>query len=298
MHQSQKGMVLMIGSALCFAIMYLIFDYLFRTYENYSPGNAFFWGNTGAFLLATPYFWRNKNSRRRLKNCWTHNRSVLIFVSFITTIGAVLWHYSLSQSNSGVITLLAQSDVLFAFLLGLIFLKETVTPMEILSFLGALVGFAFISSLKGEISYFIAGIFLFSRFLYAFQSFCIKKYAHHFDGFYFGYMRSFFMTFFGGIILGIVGKITLVDWIPFFLSSIGLFLSVIVATSLYFETHKIMNISRLNILKFFEPILTLTGAYLVLGDTISGQKFIGALLIIISLLWFTRAQLKRKNEHA
>lgn len=293
MNKEKLGYLLILGSIFSAAIMYITFDYAFRKFDELSPENAIFYANLGALLISSPYFLRSKKSRKNLKNTFSINWKIIILVAFLSAFGASLWFYAIYEAKSGLVALLNQSEILFAFLLGIIFLKEKISLKEIPGLFIAILGFFVLSNLDGEISALVVAAILISRLSYATQSFIIKKFVPKMDGFSFGFMRQIFMAIFIGVIFGLSGKITNISFTPICIVSLGMIFNVIIAKSLFFEAHKYLPISKLNLIRLLEPIAILIGTFLIFGDLISMQKLIGSILITFGLLLFIKEQSKK-----
>ncbi len=286
----------MLSSTICGAAMYLVSDFLFHHFESVTPQNAVFWGSLGAIVLCTPYFFRSTKSRKKLQVCVQKHGNVLLSVSLITSFAAFLWWYTLEQTNSGIIALIGKSETIFAFILGVFFLKEKISLSEMLGILVALTGFVFLSTLKGEMSLFLVSLMLICRFLYALQSFLIKKFASDIDGFAFGFLRLILMLIFLGSFFGFQGKIEMIPILAIVTATSALMLNAIVAKMLYFEAHKYLKISKLNMFLILQPVFILFGAFIFFGDHISSQKMVGAALILGGLAYFSWEQGRLKTQ--
>ena len=284
----------MLTSTLCGAAMYLVSDFLFRHFESITPQNAVFWGSLGAILLCVPYFFRSDKSRKKLQTCVLKHGNVLLFISIITSFAAFLWWYTLEQTNSGIIALIGKSETIFAFILGVFFLKEKISLREVFGILIALAGFVFLSTIKGEMSFFLVTLMLICRFLYALQSFVIKKFASDIDGFAFGFLRLILMLLFFGSIFGLQGKIEMIPVLAIITATSALMLNAIFAKMFYFEAHKYLEISKLNMFLILQPVLVLFGASFFFGDPISLQKMFGAVLVLGGLAYFSWEQVRIK----
>lgn len=295
MNLVKKGYLLMLGSTFFGALMYLAGDFLFRRFEDITPENAAFWGYVGTLLVITPYFLRSHASRTKLKTCFEKDGKVLFLVSFLTAISSFLWWFALIRTNSGWLILFSKSDILFTFLLGVIFLKEKVTFRELLGIFIAGVGFFFLSTLEGEVTLWLVFLTLVCRFLYALQSFFIKKYAPGVDSSSFGFLRSVFILGFLGIAFGLFGKISFISFVPFLFATIALISGGIFSKILYFEAHNLLDISRLNIFLLLTPVFVLSGGYFLWGDHLSASNLGGATLVLGGILYFSlqRSAFKR-----
>ena len=290
MNKKQKGYYLVAVSIIALVFFYLVNDYIFRTFENISIANVVFWGWFGANITLSPLYLGTNNSRKKLKNeILTHGKLALM-VAILSSVSGFLWFLAISESSSGIISLLEKSNILFIFFLGIIFLQEKIVIKELLSVGIAIIGLFLIANLEGEVS--SLGIFaiLFGQFLFSVQSFLIKKIGGKMNSFFFTYVRSVLMLFFAGIFLGILGKIELIPLKIFVILTVSQVFGIFVSRYLYFEAHKFFSISKLSFLMLIESIFVLLGAYFIFGDVITMEKIIGAALIVIGLSFFLKKQ--------
>ena len=194
-----------------------------------------------------------------------------------------------------MVALLAQAETVFAFLLGVLFLKERVSSKEILGLLIAIGGFIVISNIRGEINLFTALIVLFSSFLYASQSFLVKKFGGNIDSVAYSYLRTILMSSLLSIYLLTFHSISFIAWVPFLILAGGQVAGFVVGRILYFQAHKHLPMSTLNTLLLFDPVLILIFSFFLFGDALTFQKIIGSTLIISGLIYFSKEKMKLRK---
>ncbi len=296
MEKTTKGYLLMFGFAFFAMLAYLTLDYTFRNYPEVDAQNAIFWGFIGGSLLVTPFKLSHAKFRKNLKKTTQNHGKLLLAIAFITTIGALLWFQSVKMAGSGFVALLSQSEVLWAFFLGIIFLKEKISVKEFIGIFLAIWGIFFISTLEGKSSLFAAALVLSSKLFYAGQSFLVKKYGKDLETFSFTYVRAILLSIIIGIFISIQKELSIFPLPALFLLALSQVFGIFLGRYCYFEAHKLLPISKLNVFLFLEPVLVLIGGYILFGDTVSGQKLLGATLIIGGLLFFVHEQVKLKKE--
>jgi len=287
---NQKGYSFIALATITVVFVYLINDYVFRSFEGVSLANLFFWGSFGATVILSPFFLSTKNSIQILKNELVNHGKLVLLVSVLTAIGGFLWFLAIAESGAGVIALLEKSNVVFVFLLGIFFLQERVSRKE-LFFLGITVlGIFLVSSLKGEASSLGVIAILISQFLYSMQSFLIKKYGSEINSFFFSYIRLILILIFTGVFLSIIGVIGFVPMEAFLIMSLSQVFGIFLYRYFYFEAHKFFPISKISFLMLAESILVLFGGYILFGDSITIQKIAGAIFILVGLGLFLKEQ--------
>lgn len=282
----------MIGASWTGAISYLLSDFAFDTFTYLTPVNGVFWGMLGATICAFPFMVFSKKRRTKLIKTFKRDWKVLILISILTTIGALIWWYTIKQTSSGLVSLLGESRVLFVFILGVVFLKDKYVLKELLALSVALIGFIFISNLQGEITLWIAFLCMLSRVFYSLQSFIVKKYAPELHGPTFAFTRITFMVILVGAFYGIQQQITMIPLFLIGILTVALISAAIISKSLYFEAHNYLEMSKLNMYLILQSVFVLFGATFLLGHSLSFQKVFGATLILLGIALFYREQAK------
>ena len=294
-NQEKKGFWLMIGFSVFTAAAYLTTDFGFRRFSISVP-EAVFWGYLVAVALAAPFFLGIPVRRRALRVCLSRHFWLLFGMSLLIFFAALLWFWTLSTSNSGVLSLLDKSEILFAALLGIVFLGETITLQEALGVVIALGGIFLISNFSGEIRPLSTLAVFVVSFSYATQSLLTKKFAPEVDGFSFAFLRGLFMTGFTALFFGIRGEINLVPLGAIVVVGIGQLCSLVIARVFYFEAHRFLPISKLNLFQLLIPVLVLSGSVVFFPEVaFSSQKVIGAILILGGFGVFLRAHFSGKK---
>ena len=282
-----KGYELIGGVLLSFGIAALTVDYISNFFPDISSYESVFWGWWGCIILSAPYYLSKKNMLPRMKQELQSHGKLLLGTALMTSAAGIMWFWSMFQTTSGMVALLGQAEMIFAFILGIIFLKERVNIKEIIGLLVALAGFVILSYTKGEITPFTLFIIMLLNFLYAAQSFCVKKFGKKIDSVPYSYLRVLIMAILMSIYLLSLYSISWVGWFPFFILAGGQIFGFILGRTFYFQAHKYLNISTLNSLLLFEPVPILIGGFLLFGDVITPQKAWGSILIFLGLLYFS-----------
>ena len=271
-----RGVFYMFGFSLFAAAAYLTAEAAFLWF-NISVANAIFWGFFWALFGGGPFFLRNRVVRGKMVDCLRLHWKVLFLIVGLISLAAILWFLVLSQSNSGVMSLLDKTEVFWAILLGGVFLGERIRGREFFGIVLAIVGIVLVSSLRGEINFYLSGLALFSAFLYSMQSFLVKRFVSDIDGFSFAFLRGLGLLLVIGVFFGVQGKIEFIGWQPALLVGFGQFCGLLVARVFYFEAHRFLEISKLNLFQLLIPVFVFVGQYFLFPEiTFSLQKMVGA----------------------
>lgn len=297
MSDTKKGYILILAAVACFSISYFSIDAVFRMDLGITPLSAIFWGFLGAVIVGSPYFLGRKSQREVLKYEMQVHGKLMLQVGGLMIVGAFLWFVAMSQSDSGMISLLFHSQVILAVLLGVLFLKERLAFKEIIAILISVLGLIFTASLKEEIAVKTVFIIMGSTLFFAFSSFVLKAKGQKINSKAFAFLRLTFMSFCLGVILFLIeGGIAVPPVIPLLLLGGSQVFGALLGRALSFEAHKYLPISKLHLVTLIESPLILFGAYILFGDTVSLQKFTGTLLILGGLLFFFYVQFKQTRK--
>ncbi len=295
--KSTKGLVFVVLSAFFFAIEYLLFDAVFQK-SNISPQSALFWAFLTIDFIVFPFFLFKRQQRRKLAITIQRDGMTVLGISVISTFAIFSLFWGIAESNSGIASLLHETQMIFIPLLGVVLLKEILGWRQLLGIALALIGFICISSLKGEASFGVVAAVVFSAFLYSLQSFFIKKYAPGLSGPSFSFLRTIIITLLWGMGMVLFGQgLEPPSWQILLLLFVAGMSGTFVSQIFYFEAHNYLPISTLNIYSLAQPVFVLVGSILLLNAPFSLLKGIGALLILSGLVLVTHGHMtSRKRE--
>jgi|GEM_PF-1982355 drug/metabolite transporter (DMT)-like permease len=277
------GVLLTFGYVLCSVFAYITTKHVFLTDPSISPINAMFWGFFGATVLGGIFIGSHSKERKLVQKEWKKHKKLILSISLLTSLGVILWGWSLQIASAGTVGLIGRADVLFSLALGSIFLGERFSRNTIIGALIALGGLCLVVNVPNEISLFAVGIVLLMRFLYSMQSFLVKKSGQTLRGIPFTFWRMVIIT----LVLFITAIATGTLYIPpIFLLGI-IFSSQIfgafIGRVLYFEAHKYLGIGHINLLSLSQPVLLLVGTWLLLNEPMPLQKIIGGGILLLGL---------------
>ncbi len=290
------GVALIFGYILCGVIAFLTVKYVFLIDPTISPLNAIFWGFLGATIVAGIFIGGNKKERKLLKKEWHDHKKLILSISIITSLGVILWAYSMKLASAGSVGLIGKVDVLMALALGSLFLGEKFSRQTIIGTIIALGGLYLVVNLPSEIPLLVVGMVVFMRFLYSMQSFLVKKFGQNLRGISFTFWRLMIMTSFLFITTLITGTFNIPSKIILGILLASQIFGAYIGRILYFEAHKYLGIGHINLLSLAQPVLLLIGAWIFLSEPMPLQKIIGAAILIFGLfiIILEKSEFKKK----
>jgi len=236
-----------------------------------------------------------KKSRRNLKEEWARHKKLIVGLAAITVLAAALIVSGLALAGSGPAVLLENIQPIFASILGVMFLAERFTKRELFSSIIMLIGVVLIGSLKGEVPLMAVLFITASSFFYALQSFLFKRYGTKAHVFSFTFLRGWFVALLIMAYVFITGRFTVLPLpalgIIFFIYILG----ILVSRYFFFQAHKYLEVSKLNIFLLLQPIGVLAGTYLFFADPMPLQKILGAVLILGGGYFFVKSRKKAQE---
>lgn len=289
MKDRTKGYELLFGNILVLTIFYLGVDFVLRIW-NISVEQTMFWGWTTSMLFVAPFFLFSPLRRTALIKEWKLHKILIVSLGILSIASTIFFLWGIDLAGSGPASLFENTQMIFAVLLGVLFLGEKFVVHEIWGALLMLGGIFLIANLKGEVSSMAAILITIASFFYALQSFLFKKYGKKVDVMSFAYLR--------GCVAGILiivavfsfGKYQLIPYQAIFVLGFIYVLGILVARYMFFHAHRYLEISKLNIFLLLQPVGILLGAFFLFGDPLSLKKIIGAVLILGGGFFLIRAR--------
>ncbi|TGK85482.1 EamA/RhaT family transporter [Leptospira bourretii] len=278
----KKGYFFVFLTGVFFAFEVIGFKEVFRRY-NLTPEMAALFGVGFAFLVVTPFFLSSSKRRKKVILTFQRDGLVLLLGTFSNAMGIVLYYYALKQTDLGPAAILIKTTVLYNVILGVVFLGERFKDREVFGIVLAMVGIYLISTLEGQINLLSAFCILISAFLFAIQSYMIKKYIPEILGLEYAYLRLFLLCvffFLYSLSIGsfLIPKLPIIVMLGFF-SLLGYFLG----RAFYFEAHNYLPISKLNATLLIEPIFLMFVGIFFMNEPLDLQKLVGGGVILLGL---------------
>lgn len=290
MNDTTKGYVFAFSYVLCAVVTYFGLEFVYRAYPEVGAPQAIMYGFIGAVLIFSPWYFSKKSNREAFVPTIQNYGWLAVSVSVLTSAGAFLWFFTVFSSNSGIVSLLGNAQILFSILLGLFLLKERISPLQGMGILACIAGIFLVGTLKGEIELWVFALFMFGNILYAIQSFLFKKFGTRTHIISFTYLRAIIITCIIFFVFLILGEVRLIPFYAVLLVGISQLFGFLIARVFYFTAHKYLPISHLHTAAFSEPVLVITMGAIVFQHSITTQKIVGGLLIIGGLALFIFAK--------
>ncbi|TGM79841.1 DMT family transporter [Leptospira bouyouniensis] len=278
----KKGYFFVFLTGVFFAFEVIGFKEIFRRF-NLSPEMAAFFGVGFAFLVVTPFFLSSNKRRKKVILTIKRDGLILFLGTFSNAMGIVLYYYALKQTDLGPAAILIKTTVLYNVILGVVFLGERFKDREVFGIVLSLFGIYLISTLQGQINFLSAFCILLSAFLFAIQSYLIKKYIPEILGLEYAYLRLFLLCIFFLIYSLGIGSFAIPKWNTIVILGLCSLLGYFLGRAFYFEAHNYLPISKLNATLLIEPIFLMFVGILFMNEPFDLQKLCGGAVILLGL---------------
>lgn len=274
-----RGYLYVLVYAACSSLGYLAIKYVYLHYPTVNPTNAAFWGFLGATMITAPFFLFVPKLNKRLRAATQHHGQTMLAITILSALGPLLWFWALSHTSAGALGVINKSQFLFVFLLGTIFLHERLHWRELLGIACAIIGLIMLSQLHGEVSLLGFGLGLSAAFLYALQSFLIKRYIPDVDGLSLAFGRAIVVSTLFGLVLVCTNSVSVPPLIVTAIITLNALAGMIIGRMFYFSAHNHLPITKLNFIALIEIVFILLGAYLFFDESLSLLKIAGSICI-------------------
>ncbi len=273
-----KGFVYSIISGIFLTTSFVSAQYLLKkvALETY----IFFWFLsaviTSSIILAV---YKRFNPITLLKKHWREG----LILGFANAICSILWAWSIKTMGGSLSAFFLRFVTIFLIIMGIVFLKEKLNRLEIIGGMVAIMGAVLISFNTDGMKLIGVVIALSAALSIAIMELVGKIYVAKINPFKLTGLRATYTTFFLFVYVLITGKLNPipVNLAPFFL--IGATLSAVVGFIFYYLALEQMDISKVAIIRTFDPFLVLIYALILFSEVPTLIELIGGTLIVIGV---------------
>lgn len=253
---------------------------------------AVFWFGSAFFYCRFYITFSGQNEEWRAS--LSHWR-IIIIIGVIESACALFWLEAISQINVAVASFLASTNLVFVFFLGFIFLRERFNLVEMFGVLLVFIG-APLMSFTSEGGEWLPIIYvLSSAVFYSVNTIIIKKYL--------GRISPIVMSTWRSAMIFICASIYMLLRESFTYPSVWLVVATCVASGLgpflnmwaYFEALKLIEASKVVLIRAASPLFVLVGTALILNDMPKLIKIIGGTVLLIGVVVLTLGKMKAQH---
>lgn len=217
---------------------------------------------------------------------WSHWR-FFAAIGILVASSTVIDYAAVSFIDPGTASLLGKTSVLFSLLLGLFWLRERLTPVEIAGAFLALFGAFIIGFQPGDYLRFGSLMVLISTFLYALHTAIVKRHGERIDFGDFFLFRIGSIAFFLFLFVIARGQLVWPTPIAWVLVIVAGTVDVVISRSLFYLSLRRMRMSIHTVILTLSPVVTIVWALILFGDMPTRISLIGGVFVILGVFAVT-----------
>lgn len=217
---------------------------------------------------------------------WSHWR-FFAAIGILVASSTVIDYAAVSFIDPGTASLLGKTSVLFSLLLGLFWLRERLTPVEIAGAFLALFGAFIIGFQPGDYLRFGSLMVLISTFLYALHTAIVKRHGERIDFGDFFLFRIGSIAFFLFLFVIARGQLVWPTPIAWVLVIVAGTVDVVISRSLFYLSLRRMRMSIHTVILTLSPVVTIVWALILFGDMPTRISLIGGAFVILGVFAVT-----------
>lgn len=219
-------------------------------------------------------------------------------IGLLVAASTFLNYSAVAYIDPGTASMLTQFSIVFGLLWGLFWLKEKLTPMQLVGAAIAIVGVLVITFQKGDYLRLGSLMVLSTAFFYSFHSVLVKRYGGDlpfFEFFTFRLLSTALFIFAFNLGTGTLEWPSLKAWPLLLLTAT---FDIAVGRSFYYLVLRRFQISYFSILFTLSPLLTITWSLLLFDMVPTWTQFLGGIGVIAGVLIVTRNRNRKQNPRS
>jgi len=258
-----------------------------------SPLISIFYFFLGSFVMSSLYILYRKDIK--IKKVFLKNWKSLLIISSLHAIAAVTWIHTIDLIGPSLTIFLMRFIILFTIILGFIFLNERFTKYEALGLLITIIGAIALTYTDG---FLVVGAFMaiFLSLVISIANLVAKVTVKKVKPLILNHFRVTFAPMLILIYILLTSEFQLPSQNMIILSLVGGALVGVVAFVLYFKSMELIDVSKAAVVRSLDPFIVVIYSFVILGDLISAQQFIGGTIIVLGILILAIAQSRHKTK--
>jgi drug/metabolite transporter (DMT)-like permease len=242
------------------------------------------WSATGVLAVATVQIgvyaaWRGRLHLRALReHFW-----FLASVGFLVGASTALSYTAVAYIDAGAAAMLAKTSILFSIILGVVWLRERIRPVQLVGGGLALIGMILVTFQPGDLLRFGSLLVLGATAMYALHAALVKRYGQTMDFMDFFFGRLFFTTltlFLIALTRPPAAAPPAVGWL--ILVAAGT-VDVTISRTLYYQALRRLTMSLHAIILTISPVATLVWSFLLFSSFPAPYQLAGGIIVLIGV---------------
>ena len=230
---------------------------------------------------------------------WTEIKAKLwLFVAIGVLIAAstTINYQAVEFIDPGIASVLAQTGTVWAVLFGLVWLKETLTPVQIFGAVLAMVGVFVVNYQAGDYVRVGSLLVILSAALYALHAALTKKFSEEIDLVNFFFARLVFSTLAIFVFATLGGSLALPGTAAWPFIVLAGTVDVAVSRALYYLALRRLKLTVHTILLTLSPVIAILWSIALFDSRITTQQVVGGIIILVGVMLVALFREKLKPE--
>jgi drug/metabolite transporter (DMT)-like permease len=204
-------------------------------------------------------------------------------IGFLVGASTALGYSAVAFIDAGTASMLSKTSTLFSIVVGMVWLRERLQPMQLLGALLSLAGVVLITFQPGDLLRWGAALVLFSTIMYALHAAIVKQHGEKMGFIDFFFFRVLFTS------LTLLAIALTRPWVPssepvaWLLLVVAGTVDVVISRSLYYLALRRLPMSIHAIILTLSPVLTVGWSMLLFGAFPQPLQFVGGLVVVIGV---------------
>jgi drug/metabolite transporter (DMT)-like permease len=228
------------------------------------------------------------------------NWKPLLLIGLSGSIGNFFFFTAISMGDPTVVAFFARATTIFALLMGVVWLRERMTPLQWAGGLVALTGAGLMTYQGGNLIWAVLAISLLTSFFHALTSYIAKRNVSRIEPAVLNIARTGGAAIFIGAIALLLGDLTRPSLEAVLWMVGGAFFGPFLSYILFYKGMATLEIGQAAIIRASQPLFVALYSFVLFGSLITGRQFIGGMVIllgIVFILW-PRGRIRRPEANA
>jgi drug/metabolite transporter (DMT)-like permease len=201
-------------------------------------------------------------------------------IGFLIAASTVLSYLSIAYIDPGTASMLGKTGVVFSLLLGVFWLREHLSRMQVAGAVLAVTGAFTISYYPGAVMQWGALLILLSTFFYALHTAIVKRWSdtiNFLDFFAFRLLFTSIFLFFFAVGGGHLRWPDAMTWLLLLLTGT---VDVVISRALYYQTLRLFPMSIHTIILMLSPVAAIAASLALFGEFPGARELVGGALVL------------------
>jgi drug/metabolite transporter (DMT)-like permease len=207
-----------------------------------------------------------------------------VVIGFLVGGSTLLTYASVAYVDIGTASMLGKMATLFSIFLGVVWLRERLTPIQVAGSALAILGVFTITFQPGDYLRLGSLLILISTLMYALHAAIVKRYGDNMEFVTFFFFRVLFTTLFMGAYVVAAGDLLIPPPTVWLLLLVAGTVDVVISRALYYLALRRLSISLHAIVLTLSPAATVMWSFLLFNTLPNMQQLVGGVAVLCGVL--------------